>query len=89
MMFADDIVLCSDDKGGVEEELEGWRYAFERLSMEISRGKTEYLCVKEEGEDEGGASLEGTDRKKVPNPMYLPSRVDSSVGSGTEVQRRI
>ena len=30
MMFADDIVICSESKEQVEEKLESWRYALER-----------------------------------------------------------
>ena len=28
-MFTDDIVICSESKEQVEEELESWRYAWE------------------------------------------------------------
>ena len=30
MMFADDIVICSDSRQQMEEHLESWRYALER-----------------------------------------------------------
>ena len=30
IMFADDIVICSESKERVEEKLESWRYALER-----------------------------------------------------------
>ena len=30
MMFADDIVICSESKEQVEEKLESWRYALEK-----------------------------------------------------------
>ena len=33
MMFADDIVICSESKEQVEEKLERWRYALERRGM--------------------------------------------------------
>ena len=45
MMFADDIVICSERKERVEEKLESWRYALERRGMKVNRRKTEYMCV--------------------------------------------
>ena len=47
MMFADDIVICSDSKERVEEKLETWRCALERRGMKVNRRKTEYICVNE------------------------------------------
>ena len=45
MMFADDIVICSKSKEQVERSLERWRYALETRGMNVSRSKTEYVCV--------------------------------------------
>ena len=47
MMFADDIVICSDSKERVEEKLETWICALERRGMKVNRRKTEYMCVNE------------------------------------------
>lgn len=47
MMFADDIVICSDSREQVEENLEKWRDALERREMKISCSKTEYMCANE------------------------------------------
>ena len=45
MMFADDIVICSESKERVEEKLDSWIYALERRGMKVNRRKTEYMCV--------------------------------------------
>ena len=47
MMFADDIVICSESKEQVEEKLESWIYALEIRGMKVNRIKTEYVCVNE------------------------------------------
>ena len=49
MMFADDIVICSESNEQVEERLESWIYAFalEIRGLKVNRRKTEYMCVNE------------------------------------------
>ncbi|KAK3525112.1 hypothetical protein QTP86_016485, partial [Hemibagrus guttatus] len=37
MMFADDIVICSESREQVEENLERWRFALDRRGMKVSR----------------------------------------------------
>ncbi|KAK3568688.1 hypothetical protein QTP86_013448 [Hemibagrus guttatus] len=56
MMFADDIVICSESREQVEENLERWRFALERRGMKVSRSKTEYMCVNER---EGSGTVTG------------------------------
>ena len=45
MMFADDIVICSESKEQVEEKLESWIYALERRGMKVNRRKTDRIHV--------------------------------------------
>ncbi|MCJ8736396.1 hypothetical protein PDJAM_G00258050 [Pangasius djambal] len=88
MMFADDIVICSESREQVEENLERWRFALERRKMKVSRSKTEYMCVNER-EGSGTVRLQGEEVKKVQVFKYLGSTVQSNGECGKEVKKRV
>ncbi|KAK3513273.1 hypothetical protein QTP70_009811 [Hemibagrus guttatus] len=88
MTFADDIVICSESREQVEENLERWRFALERRGMKVSRSKTEYMCVNER-EGSGTVRLQGEEVKKVQEFKYLGSTVQSNGESGKEVKKRV
>ncbi|KAK3550919.1 hypothetical protein QTP70_008730 [Hemibagrus guttatus] len=85
MMFADDIVICSESREQVEENLERWRFALERRGMKVSRSKTEYMCVNER-EGSGTVRLQGEEVNKVQEFKYLGSTVQSNGECGKEVK---
>ncbi|KAK3526940.1 hypothetical protein QTP86_004711 [Hemibagrus guttatus] len=88
MMFADDIVICSESREQVEENLERWRFALERRGMKVSCSKTEYMCVNER-EGCGTVRLQGEEVKKVQEFKYLGSTVQSNGECGKEVKKRV
>ncbi|KAK3574608.1 hypothetical protein QTP86_011520 [Hemibagrus guttatus] len=88
MMFADDIVICSESREQVEENLERWRFALERRGMKVSRSKTEYMCVNER-EGSGKVRLQGEEVKKVQEFKYLGSTVQSNGECGKVVKKRV
>ncbi|KAK3539601.1 hypothetical protein QTP70_010244 [Hemibagrus guttatus] len=88
MMFADDIVICSESREQVEENLERWRSELERRGMKVSRSKTEYMCVNER-EGSGTVRLQGEEVKKVQEFKYLGSTVQSNGECGKEVKKRV
>ncbi|KAK3565282.1 hypothetical protein QTP86_004779 [Hemibagrus guttatus] len=88
MMFADDIVICSESREQVEENLERWRFALDRGGMKVSRSKTEYMCVNER-EGSGTVRLQGEEVKKVQEFKYLGSTVQSNGECGKEVKKRV
>ncbi|KAK3556575.1 hypothetical protein QTP70_010770 [Hemibagrus guttatus] len=88
MMFADDIVICSESREQVEENLERWRVALERRGIKVSCSKTEYMCVNER-EGSGTVRLQGEEVKKVQEFKYLGSTVQSNGECGKEVKKRV
>ncbi|KAK3570342.1 hypothetical protein QTP86_017287 [Hemibagrus guttatus] len=88
MMFADDIVICSESREQVEENLERWRFALERRGMKVSHSKTEYMCVNER-EGSGTVRLQGEEVKKVQELKYLGSTVQSNGECVKEVKKRV
>ncbi|KAK3516372.1 hypothetical protein QTP70_009934 [Hemibagrus guttatus] len=88
MMFADDIVICSESREQVEENLERWRFALERRGMKVSRSKTEYMCVNER-EGSGTVRLQGEEVKTVQEFKYLGSTVQSNGECAKEVKKRV
>ena len=90
MMFADDIVICSESKEQVEEKLESWRYASERRGMKVNRRKTEYVCVNERQDNRSGTlKMQGEEVAKVEDFKYLDSTVQSNGECGREVKKRL
>ncbi|KAK3543423.1 hypothetical protein QTP70_020909 [Hemibagrus guttatus] len=88
MIFADDIVICSESREQVEENLEWWRFVLERRGMKVSRSKTEYMCVNER-EGSGTVRLQGEEVKKVQEFKFLGSTVQSNGECGKEVKKRV
>ena len=90
MMFANDIVICSESKEQVEEKLESWIYALERRGMKVNRRKTEYTCVNER-QDTGSRTvkMQGEEVAKVDDFKYLGSTVQSNGECGREVKKRV
>ena len=85
MMFADDIVICSESKEQVEEKLDSWRYALERRGMKVIRRKTEYMCVNGRPVN-GSVKIQGEEVAKVEHFKYLGSTVQSNGECGREVK---
>ena len=87
MLFADDIVLCSNRREVVEEKLEEWRREMEGRGLKISRSKTEYLSLNDS--ENGQISLQGEVLKRVEKFKYLGSTVAEDGGLEAEITHRI
>ncbi|KAM8853652.1 putative transposon-derived protein F52C9.6 [Synchiropus picturatus] len=88
MMFADDIVICDESKEQVEDRLERWRFALQRRGIEVSRSKTEYMCVNER-DPSGQVKLQGVEIKKVGDFKYLGSTVQGNGECEKEVKKQV
>ncbi|KAK3567131.1 hypothetical protein QTP86_010162 [Hemibagrus guttatus] len=67
MMFADDIVICSESREQVEENLERWRFALERRGMKVSRIQSNGEC----GKEKVSARIKGKVYRTVVRPAML------------------
>ena len=89
MMFADDVVLCTEKRGEVERRLEEWTRALEQQGMKVNRTKTEYLATGGGAMEEGSINLQAEPVKRVAKFKYLGSTVQEDGGADQEVLRRI
>ena len=85
MMFADDVVLCARATDMLELELDQWRQSLEKRGMEVSRAKTEYMCL-------NGTTLKSVNMLSVQLPQvtefkYLGSTLQGDGDLSTEVTR--
>ena len=87
MLFADNIVICSETKQQAEDNLERWRYALEHRGMKVSRSKTEYMCMN--GSGNGKICLWNEELKKVNEFKYLGTTMVSNGEYSKEVKNRI
>ncbi|XP_066978842.1 uncharacterized protein [Macrobrachium rosenbergii] len=73
MLFTDDIVLWSMNRGVVESKLKQWRMVLKDRDLKISRKKTEYLSFNEDQDFE--ISTGETTLNRVEKFKYLGSTV--------------
>ena len=88
MMFADDIMLCREDRRQLQDVLEVWRNALEKRGLKVSRSKTEYMQAGGV-DDSGELRLQGETVKKVEIFKYLGSVVSRDGSCEEEIRRRI
>ena len=89
MMFADDVVLCTETKEEVEEQLESWRRALEDRELKVNRQKTEYLYAGEGTVMTGSVKLGENETPRGNGFRYLGSTVQADGGLDLEVEKRI
>nr|XP_009592747.2 uncharacterized protein LOC104089527 [Nicotiana tomentosiformis] len=91
-LFADDIVLIDETRGGVNERLEVWRHTLESKGFKLSRTKTEYVeCKFSNGTQEGDMEVR-LDTQVVPkraNFKYLESIIQGNGEIDKDVTHRI
>ncbi|KAF3634462.1 putative pre-mRNA-processing factor 6-like [Capsicum annuum] len=92
MLFADDVVLIDETRGGVNEKLEVWRQTLESKGFRVSRSKTEYVECKFNDvrwENEVVVKLEAQEVCKRDKFKYLGSVIQSNGEIDEDVSHRI
>ncbi|XP_070011359.1 uncharacterized protein [Nicotiana sylvestris] len=92
MLFADDIVLTNETRGGVNERLEIWCHTLESKGFKLSRTKTEYLECKFSsvtGEADMVARLDSQVIPKRESFKYLGSIIQGDGEIDGDVTHRI
>ncbi|KAF3676132.1 putative pre-mRNA-processing factor 6-like [Capsicum annuum] len=92
MLFADDVVLIDETRGGVNDKLELWRQTLESKGFRVSRTKTEYVECKFNDvrrENEVGVTLEAQEVGKREKFKYLGSVIQSNGEIDEDVSHRI
>ncbi|KAM3376423.1 hypothetical protein P3S68_015138 [Capsicum galapagoense] len=92
MLFADDIVLIDETRGGVNDKLEVWRQTLESKGFRVSRSKTEYVECKFNDvrrEDEVVVKLESQEVCKRDSFKYLGSVIQGNGEIDEDVSHRI
>ena len=92
MLFADDVVLIDETRGGVNDKLELWRQTLESKGFRVSRTKTEYVECKFNDvrrENEVGVRLEAQEVGKRDKFKYLGSVIQSNGEIDEDVSHRI
>ncbi|XP_070018002.1 uncharacterized protein [Nicotiana sylvestris] len=80
ILFADDIVLIDNTRGGVKERLEVWRHILESKGYKLSRTETKYLECKFSGVSQEADEDVRLDTQVIPRResfKYLGSVIQS------------
>ena len=85
-MFADDVVLCAREEDVLELELEQWMEALEKRGMEVSRAKTEDMCLN--GTSLGNFKMRSDKLPQVTEFKNLVSILQSDGDMNTEINER-
>ncbi|KAF3620594.1 hypothetical protein FXO37_33192 [Capsicum annuum] len=91
-LFADDVALIDETRGGVNDKLEVWRQTLESKGFRLSRSKTEYLECKFNGlreQDEVVVRLDSQVVCKRDSFKYLGSMIQGNGEIDEDVSHRI
>lgn len=90
LLYADDVVLISDNVQGLQEDLEEWRVSLEQNGLRISRTKTEYMFCNfnPNSQANSGITLSGTALPRAKTFKYLGSVISEDGSIDADVIQR-
>lgn len=90
ILYADDVVIISEDVNNLQQILEKWREALETSGLRISREKTEYMHCNFIGvNSKHTICLQNTQLKELDHFKYLGSVISKDGSIDTDVTHRI
>jgi len=91
MLFADDIVLIDETRGGLNAKLERWRHRLESKGFRLSKSKTKYLSRGFSGveRDNGEVTMDAMVVPRVEKFKYLASIVEEMGDIDEDISHRI
>ena len=88
LLFADDIVVCTEKKEDMERNLAEMNVVMEKWGMKMHWGKTKVMMVSRTGE-ECKISVEGEEVEEVERLKYLRVTISGDGGCDDEIEQRI
>ncbi|EYC44370.1 hypothetical protein Y032_0463g1909 [Ancylostoma ceylanicum] len=87
LLYADDVMLASEDKDELERQTQAWSDRLARFGLRLNIKKTEYLTTDEH--ESGTIKINGTDLPRAATFKYLGSMVSSDGSLAHEISARV
>ncbi|XGW10232.1 hypothetical protein V3C99_012037 [Haemonchus contortus] len=87
LLYADDVMLASEDKSELESQVQTWSDRLARFGLRLNVKKTEYLTT--DSSEPGSIKINGTELTRTTTFKYLGSALASDGSLGFETNSRV
>nr|CDJ95465.1 RNA-directed DNA polymerase (reverse transcriptase) domain containing protein [Haemonchus contortus] len=87
LLYADDVMLASEDKSELESQVQTWSDRLARFGLRLNVKKTEYLTT--DSSEPGSIKINGTELTRTTTFKYLGSAIASDGSLGFETNSRV